>query len=158
MYREKSVGAVVFTKKDDKVYYLLLKAKYKREYWELPKGLIEPSEKLRETAQREVREETGLENFEIIDGFKENISYVYRREGRLVQKEVTYLLIRAKDTNVKISSEHIGYEWVEYEEAKRRLKDKLKLVIEKANQFILENVLPREKTLLDYFSKNQFPV
>ncbi len=151
MYREKSVGAVIFTRKDHKIYYLLLKAKYKQEYWEIPKGLIEPSESLKETAEREVREETGLKDFEIIDGFKETISYMYRREGKLIQKEVSYLLMEAKDTNVKISPEHIGYEWVEYEEAKRRLKDKLKLVIEKANQFILENVLSREKTLLDYF-------
>jgi ADP-ribose pyrophosphatase YjhB (NUDIX family) len=42
------------------VEYLLVQAKRNPREWVLPKGHIEPGESIRETAAREVREETGV--------------------------------------------------------------------------------------------------
>ena len=53
---ERSCGAVVATEKDGVRYYVLVKGSYVG----LPKGHMEPGESERETALREVREETGL--------------------------------------------------------------------------------------------------
>ena len=52
--------------------YLLLRypsVKPKKEYWDLPKGHMEKGEQEKDTVVREVREETGLEDIEIFDGF-----------------------------------------------------------------------------------------
>jgi ADP-ribose pyrophosphatase YjhB (NUDIX family) len=53
-------GVVVRRKKKKPIEYLLVRAKGKPQEWVLPKGHIEPGESIRETAVREVREETGV--------------------------------------------------------------------------------------------------
>ena len=52
-------GGVVFCRHDGTVDYLLVQAEQDRTQWVLPKGHIEPGEEPRETAVREVNEETG---------------------------------------------------------------------------------------------------
>ena len=52
-------GGVVFRKCGEAVEYLLVQASKVRTEWVLPKGHLEPGEALRETAVREVKEETG---------------------------------------------------------------------------------------------------
>ena len=51
-------GGVVFRKRLQTVEYLLVEASRNRKEWVLPKGHIEPGEDPRETAVREVKEET----------------------------------------------------------------------------------------------------
>lgn len=53
-------GGVVYREGADQIEYLLVQAKDSAEKWVLPKGHIEPEEKMQETAVREVREETGV--------------------------------------------------------------------------------------------------
>jgi ADP-ribose pyrophosphatase YjhB (NUDIX family) len=53
-------GGVVFRQKRDQMEYLLVEAKKNPKEWVLPKGHIEPGERMQETAVREVREETGV--------------------------------------------------------------------------------------------------
>lgn len=134
---EKSAGAVIFRKEDNKFYYLLLQ--YKSNYWGFPKGLIEKGETLEDTARREVREETGLKDIKIIEGFKEWIKYFYQRERRNIFKIATYLLAETKQKDVKISWEHIGYQWLPYKKALEQLTFKnSKKVLKKANDFLME--------------------
>jgi 8-oxo-dGTP pyrophosphatase MutT (NUDIX family) len=52
-------GGIVFSTHDGITSYLLVQAEQDRKQWVLPKGHIEPGEKPRETAVREVKEETG---------------------------------------------------------------------------------------------------
>ena len=52
-------GGVVYQNKDGRIQFLLVQSKDDRAVWVLPKGRIEAGEKPRETAVREVREETG---------------------------------------------------------------------------------------------------
>jgi 8-oxo-dGTP pyrophosphatase MutT (NUDIX family) len=53
-------GGIVFRLVGDKIEYLLVRAKNNPQEWVIPKGHIEPGEDMRETAVREVREETGV--------------------------------------------------------------------------------------------------
>jgi NTP pyrophosphohydrolases including oxidative damage repair enzymes len=135
---ERSAGAVVFKQKNSELYFLLLHAKYKTAYWEFPKGLIEKNEKLEDAAKREIMEECGLKNVRFLEGFKEKITYYYRRGDKLIFKEVTYLLAESFEENVRISFEHIGYEWAKFEEALPKLRDNLKKVLVKAKDFIVK--------------------
>ncbi len=57
---EARVGGVVYARKNGTFCYLLVQATSKPSEWVLPKGHIEPGERKRETAVREVFEETGV--------------------------------------------------------------------------------------------------
>ena len=138
---EKSAGAVVFRKEGNKIYYLLLHypsgTRTPRNYWDFPKGHIERGEKEIETVKREVKEETGLEDIKFIEGFKKWVKYFFRFQGKTVFKMVIFYLVETKNKNVKISSEHIGYKWLPYEEALEQLLFKnAKEILEEANNFL----------------------
>ena len=138
---EKSAGAVIFRKEGGKIYYLLLhypsNAKAPREYWDFPKGHIEKGEKEIDTVKREVFEETGLKDIKFVEGFKEWIKYFFKYKGKTVFKIVTFLLTEAETEEVKISPEHIGYQWLPYEEALKQLKFKnAREILKKANDFL----------------------
>ena len=152
---EKSAGAVIFRKepfdaaqgKDNKIYYLLLNypssTKSARTYWDFAKGHVEKGEEIEETVKREVREETGLTDIEFVKGFKEWIKYFFKFKGKNIFKTVVFLLAETKTKEVKISFEHIGYEWLPYEKAVERLTFKnAREVLRKANEYLTKSQIP----------------
>ena len=55
-------------------------------------------------------------------------------------KKVIYFLAETKKLEVKISDEHIGFEWLPYGKALERITYKnSKKVLEKADRFLLKN-------------------
>ena len=137
--REKSVGAIVFRKEGSKIYYLLLN--YGNGYWGFPKGRQEKGEEDLETARREIKEETGLEDLEFIDGFKEKINYYFQRKRGnkkiLIFKEAIFYLAKTQKKEIKISFEHLGYKWLPFEKAMEQLTfDNNKEVLKKANKYL----------------------
>src|SRR5512146_1866440 len=103
MLNEKSCGAVVYVKIPE-VKYLLLQ--YEAGHWDFVKGNVEKGETEQETAVRELREETGISNARYMDGFRERISYHYKRQGATVFKEVVFFLMESGTKEVKLSFEH----------------------------------------------------
>ena len=136
MVKERSAGAVIFRKDGKKVLYLLLHYHFKSDYWDFPKGNIEKGEAEEDTVKREVEEETGISEIKLVPNFKENISYFYRKDSETVFKEVVFFLAETKTEDVKISSEHIGFEWIDYEGAMKKLKRNSKNVLMEANDFL----------------------
>ncbi len=131
---EKSAGAVIF-RKDGEIKYLLLL--YQAGHWDLPKGHVEKGETLEDTVKREVKEETGLEDMKIVSGFKETIKYFFKWEGKNILKFVTFFLAETDASEVRISQEHIGFEWLPYNEAVKRVTFKnAKEILKKANDFL----------------------
>jgi bis(5'-nucleosidyl)-tetraphosphatase len=134
MPNEKSCGTVVF-KKNGEVEYLLLH--YGAKHWDFPKGNVEQNESEKDTALRELKEETGISNPEFVEDFKEVVNYSYRRGGATIDKEVVYFLVRVEDTKVELSYEHSGYEWLNYEKAIKKLTfENSKTVLRKAHAFL----------------------
>ncbi len=134
MLNEKSCGAVVYIRNPDLKYLLL---QYEAGHWDFVKGNVETGETEQQTAVRELGEETGITDAQFIDGFKEKISYFYKRQGATVLKEVVFFLMETKTANVKLSFEHIGTIWLTYEDAMRRLTFKnARDVLQKANDFL----------------------
>ena len=143
MKKEKSAGAIVF-RKNKEIKYLLLH--YEAGHWDLPKGHIEENESEQQALKREIEEETGIKDTKIVHGFKEKIKYYFKFEGDLIQKEVIFYLTQTETKQIKISFEHIGFEWLPFEEAKEKLTYKnAKVILEKANNFLKTN-----KTLEDF--------
>lgn len=116
MQESVSAGAIVFRDTNDGRQYLVLKSRAND--WEFPKGGIEGEEELQQTAIREVEEETGIKNLQIIDGFREDYDYVFRGpDGSMIHKEVHLFIGKAREDNVDLSKEHSDLQWRNYEEA-----------------------------------------
>lgn len=142
MPQEKSAGCVVYRETEGGPEFLLLRHVYKKEFWKPPKGLIDPSESEEQAALRETIEETGLSDLEIVPGFRETISYFYRKEGQTVYKEVVYFLAKTKTHQVKLSFEHKGFKWLKPEDAiARATHDTDKKVLRKAIDFLKQSRL-----------------
>ena len=145
MVFEKSIGAVVFRRKENReIFFLLLQYPSKnKNYYAFVKGHQEIGETDEETLKRELKEETGIEEIKIISGFKEKEEYIFRdiykkpENPPLVKKEVIYYLVETFSEKVKLSDEHLSYQWLKFEEAKKLLKFKQsKEIIEKAFLFL----------------------
>src|SRR3989344_8207077 len=129
MSQEKSAGAIIFTLKNNVIHYLLLH--YPSGHWEFAKGHIEQGEKPEEAAIREIQEETGINDLKLIPGFKEYSKYFFRKSYGLkgeakkkapwVFKLVIFLLAETSTEEVKISKEHIGFAWLPYEDAVKKI-------------------------------------
>lgn len=86
----------------------------------LPKGHIDPGETPQEAAQREVREETGLEA-ELVEKLGD-VRYWYQRRGRRIFKIVTFYLFRYRSGSVDDHDHEIEEaRWIPLEEAAREL-------------------------------------
>src|SRR3972149_3415713 len=114
MPREISAGVIVF-RRAPQPHYLLLH--YESGHWDFPKGHIEPGEEARETARRELKEETGISDVRFLDGYKGTLRYFFRQKGIVIFKIVIYFLAETDQSDVTLSSEHIGFEWLPYEVA-----------------------------------------
>jgi 8-oxo-dGTP pyrophosphatase MutT (NUDIX family) len=136
---QKSAGAILYYKEGKEVKFLLLKYPT---YWGFAKGIIEKDEQAEVTAKREVEEETGLKDFEIIPGFEHKQEWFFRYEGKLIRKHAIYYLFKIKLENkdkVKLSHEHDDFAWVNLEDAFKKMRVKQnKEMLSKASKFIQE--------------------
>ena len=135
MAQEKSCGTVIFRRHKDKIQYLLLH--YGAGHWDFPKGKQEKSENDEQTAMRELREETQIEETELADGFRETVKYFFKRGEETVYKEVIFFLVETRSDEVTLSAEHIGYAWLNFEHAHKKLTfNNSKELLEKAEKFL----------------------
>jgi 8-oxo-dGTP pyrophosphatase MutT (NUDIX family) len=135
MLQEKSCGAVIFKKDDEQAKFLLLN--YAAGHWDFVKGNVEANETERQTVVRELQEETSITEAEFVDDFREAISYFYRRQGQTIHKEVVFFLMEAYTNKVKLSFEHVGFTWLDYQHTVEKLSFKnSKDVLQKANDFL----------------------
>lgn len=135
MKREHSIAAVLVNEDQ----YLLLK--YGMGHWGLVKGNQEEGETDKQTILRELKEETGISEANLIKGFKEEFSYHYKFKGNLIFKTVTCYLIRTKIKDVVLSYEHTEFKWLPYEKAiKKATFDGPKTMMERAKNFLSRNL------------------
>jgi bis(5'-nucleosidyl)-tetraphosphatase len=134
MPSEKSCGAVIFKANGNRKYLLL---HYEGGHWDFVKGHVEPNETEKDTARRETEEETGLTDLTFIEGYRQPIGYYYKRAGKTVYKEVIFYLVEAKTNAVRLSREHVGFDWLTYERAIERLTYKnAKDTLRRAHEFL----------------------
>jgi len=134
MPSEKSCGAVVFKRNNPRKYLLL---HYEGGHWDFVKGHVEKDESERDTVLRETEEEVGMTDVSFIEGYRQPISYYYRRAGKTVFKEVVFYLLESKIESVRLSREHVGFDWLRYEKAYERLTYKnAKDTLKKAHDYL----------------------
>jgi 8-oxo-dGTP pyrophosphatase MutT (NUDIX family) len=115
--REPTAGGIVFRRdKDQKVEILLIQDSKDR--WTIPKGHIEEGETAQETAKREIGEEAGLKDTEVL-GWLGKIHFRYRRIDKLVLMTTQIYLVRAKGDTSAIQKEDWmnGIKWFSFHDA-----------------------------------------
>lgn len=114
----RSGGITYRINKDGGIEFLLFQDVRSR--WSIPKGSIEEGENPKETARREVHEETGLalEGLETQDYLGIN-NFRYRRENSLVLIRMRVYLVYATGETDKIKGEDwmMGVQWFSAKEA-----------------------------------------
>ncbi len=137
---ETAAGMILFREKNvdrkKKREYLILKYNTADHYWGFAKGHLEQGETEEQAAFREVEEETGLTNIELIEGFKEKTKYFFKQDEKVISKDVTWFLGKVNDEQDGfVSNEHEELRWLKYEEAVKLLSFKeYKLLLEKAEK------------------------
>jgi len=136
--RIKSCGSVVF-KKANEVEYLLLQSGSMAHpgFWDFSKGEVDNGETETDTALRELKEETGIMDARLIEGFRDEIHYFFKQQDKTIFKTAVFYLFETRQKEVKLSWEHIGYEWLVYEKAMERLTfTNSRKVLKKAYDFL----------------------
>jgi bis(5'-nucleosidyl)-tetraphosphatase len=118
---EKSAGAIVFRKGNNEIKYLLLHYHQKGDYWDFARGNVEKDETEEQTALREVHEETGITQLNFMPNFSERINWFYMRDKNRIYKEVLFFLAETEQDDVILSKEHVGYAWLNYDKALKKL-------------------------------------
>lgn len=133
---ETSCGAVVFRDIKGEIRYLLIKNK-RSSHWGFPKGHIEVGETKKETAIREVLEETGI-HVKLIDGYESISKYKIQNK---IEKRVSIFVGTTNDTSTCIQQEEIeDYIWLTYDRALSLLKfENDKNIIISAHEFLNKN-------------------
>jgi len=124
--REPTAGGIVFRHEKEGKGIEILLIQDAKDRWTIPKGHIEEGETAQQTARREIGEEAGLKEVDIL-GWLGKIHFRYRRVDKLVLMTTQIYLVRAKgDTNaiqkeewmngIKWFSLHDALDAIEYED------------------------------------------
>ena len=115
--------------------YLLLRA---FQYWDFPKGVVEPGEEPFQGAQREVREETGL------TGLKFRWGQIYQETRPYGPGKIArYYLAESLEGEVYLPvnpllgrPEHEEFRWADFEAARRLLGPRLRPILNWADWLV----------------------
>ncbi len=137
MIEATSAGAILFRDTRGRREYLLLKSRPGD--WEFPKGGIEGDEELQQTAIREVTEEAGIEDFRLLDGFRQDYDYVFEANGNTIHKTVHLFVAKSFEASAELSKEHRDMQWRDYEQAINTItQDGPREILHDAHEFLDE--------------------
>lgn len=115
--REPTAGGIIW-RRDDKNQIEILLIQDAKDRWTIPKGHIEAGETAKETAEREIREETGLQKMKM-QSWLGKINFRYRRQQSLVLMTTDIYLVAAQGDTDDITPEEWmnGIQWFKTSEA-----------------------------------------
>ena len=135
MKEEISCGAVLYTRVDGKIKYLIIKQR--GGHYGFPKGHMEGNETELETARREVKEEVGITVSDFIEGFRTSDEYILPHK-RGTKKRVILFLAEYSDQRIVIQKKELfGASLYSYDEAMKLLSfDGSRRMLSEADEFL----------------------
>lgn len=119
--RVSQINCIVFKKEDGEYKFLVLKRREDRgDFWQSVTGGVEEGENQIAALKRELKEETGIGEYQKIINLKYSFSFSLPHLGELVEN--VYAVEVSPETEIFLSPEHIEYRWVFFEEALSLLK------------------------------------
>lgn len=102
--RETTSGGIIFrrSKNDNSLEILLIQDAKNR--WTIPKGHVEEGEEPKQTAEREIREETGLQEMKVMNWLGK-VNFRYRRGHTLVLMTMHIYLVHGLGDTDRLSGE-----------------------------------------------------
>lgn len=135
MIYEKSCGAVVFTRINNEIKYLLVRNLAGQ--YGFPKGHVERDETEEQTALREVLEEVGI-TVKILPGFRMEDEYLIPQKENTVKRVVYFLAEYSKQEFSYQKEELTDAVLLEYERAMTLFSfESNRKILTKANNFLL---------------------
>lgn len=124
--REQTAGGVVFRRNKKTNDLEMLLTQDAKDRWTIPKGHIEEGETAKETAAREIQEETGLKEMDVM-AWLGKIHFRYRRQQSLVLMTTQIYLVWGKGDTDALNKEdwmngigwfkvHDALDMIEYED------------------------------------------
>lgn len=122
--REPTAGGVIYRRNPDKknqIEILLIQDAKNR--WTIPKGHIEEGETAKQTAEREIGEETGLQQVKVLNWLGK-INFRYRRASSLVLMTTEIFLVKALGDTNKLKPEEWmnGIQWFSAADALEKIE------------------------------------
>jgi bis(5'-nucleosidyl)-tetraphosphatase len=143
-FDERSCG-IIPLKKEQGGYKVLLVRLRSGNHWSFPKGHVELGESLKETAERELFEETGLKVVRYLSDEPLTETYHLKRGGVVKAKKVDYFLAEVSGSIVILEDEILEFALVDPQDVLATLThDESKKVWEEALPHINKN-LPKIK-------------
>ncbi|MCR4322706.1 MAG: methylated-DNA--[protein]-cysteine S-methyltransferase [Candidatus Azambacteria bacterium] len=136
MRREQSAGFIVVRETPRGALFLLLQSQ--KGFWGFPKGGIKKGECFIDTAVRELKEETGIDHFFIVSGFRTQIRYIHEGKKGRAHKTVTLYLAKTDTAKVLLSHEHATFRWLSHEDVIKAITfRRAQQLFERAHQFYM---------------------
>ena len=116
--REPTAGGIVFRMTPDQKDIEILLIQDSKNRWTIPKGHIEPGETAKQTAVREIGEESGLKHVDVLTWLGK-IHFKYRRMEKLVLMTTQVYLVQSLDKNEHPTKEKWmnGIRWFSFSDA-----------------------------------------
>lgn len=116
--REPTAGGIVFRTTSDQKDIEILLIQDSKGRWTIPKGHIEPGETAKQTAVREIGEESGLFHIQVL-AWLGKIQFQYRRIDKLVLMTTQIYLVRAlDDAEIPTKEQWMkGIKWFKFNDA-----------------------------------------
>lgn len=116
--REPTSGGIVFRMTPDNRDIEILLIQDSKNRWTIPKGHVEPGENVKQTAIREIGEEAGLKNIQVLCWLGK-IHFKYRRQDKLVLMTTQIYLVHSTDDTERLTKEKWmnGIKWFKFADA-----------------------------------------
>ncbi len=117
---QKAVAGIIFNEDE----FLLMKKQGTWTGWQFPQGKIDKGESPEQAVKREIEEETGLKDIEIVKKLPYKNDYWFKENNQTIHKFLTFYLVRAnkKKQDINLSREHSDFKWCKFEQVYKDLR------------------------------------